>query len=59
MSIRHLLHKDTESPLGEAIVAAVPEPALIRKCRVHSFCREVKAVMIRLVMTDASRYQTY
>lgn len=53
--IVQLPHKDIASPLGGAFVAAVLKTVVAGKCTARSFRREVKALMIRLVMTDASR----
>lgn len=52
--IVQLPHKDIASPLG-ACVVVVLKTVVACKCTAPSFCREVKALMIRLVMTDASR----
>lgn len=53
--ILHLPHKDITSPLGGAFVVAVLKTVVAGKCTARSFGRGVKALMIRLVMTDASR----
>lgn len=42
-------------PWEKLFVADVLKNAFIRKCRIHSFCRQAKALMIRLVMPAATK----
>lgn len=54
--ILHLPHKDTASPVGDAFVALRGEDCCRREnAQQLRFRRGAKALMIRLVMTDASR----